>query len=129
GPGADVLDGGPGNNVVIQDSSNATEGIVTVLGDALDNTFTISRNAAGNILSNGVIIPGATVANTALIRVFGRGGNDVITFNEANGALPAAMLFGGAGNDTLTGGSGSDLIFGGVDNDTLLGKGGFDFLF
>ena len=120
--GADVLDGGLGDNIVIQDGTNVTTGIVSVFGDALDNTITISRDAAGAILSNGVAIPGATVANTALIRVFGLGGNDTITFNEANGALPAAMLFGGAGNDTLTGGSGNDLLFGGIGNDTLLGQ-------
>jgi Ca2+-binding RTX toxin-like protein len=56
-------------------------------------------------------------------------GNDTITLNEANGALPAAQLFGGAGNDVLTGGSGGDLLFGQDGNDTLLGKGGNDFLF
>ena len=71
----------------------------------------------------------ATVANTALIQVFGQGGNDTITLDEANGALPAAQLFGGAGNDTLTGGSGADQLFGGAGNDTLLGKGGNDLLF
>ena len=68
----------------------------------------------------------ATVANTSLIQVFGQGGNDTITLNEANGALPAANLFGGAGNDTLTGGSGGDMLFGQAGNDTLLGKGGAD---
>jgi Ca2+-binding RTX toxin-like protein len=127
--GADVLDGGLGENIIFQDGSNVTSGVVSVFGNDAPNTITISRDPAGNILSNGVPIPGATVANTALIRVFGRGGDDVITLNEANGALPAAMLFGGAGNDTLTGGSGNDLLFGGIGNDTLLGKGGFDFLF
>ena len=55
----------------------------------------------------------ATVANTALIQVFGQGGNDTIALDETNGALPAAQLFGGAGNDTLTGGSGNDQLFGG----------------
>jgi Ca2+-binding RTX toxin-like protein len=39
--------------------------------------------------------------------------------NEANGALPAANLFGGAGNDTLTGGSGADSISGAAGNDTI----------
>ena len=52
------------------------------------------------------------MANTALIQVFGQGGNDTIALNEANGALPKANLFGGDGNDTLTGGSGADLLFG-----------------
>jgi Ca2+-binding RTX toxin-like protein len=129
GPGLDVLDGGSGDNIVIPDSGSGTESIVTIIGNALDNTFTISRNATGNILANGVVIPGATVANTELIRVFGKGGNDTITFDEASGALPAGALFGGAGNDLLIGGSGSDLLFGGSTNDTLLSKGGFDLLF
>ncbi len=70
-----------------------------------------------------------TVANTAQIQAFGQGGNDTITLNESNGALPSANLFGGAGNDTLSGGAGGDQLFGQDGNDTLLGKGGFDLLF
>ena len=58
-----------------------------------------------------------------------QGDNDIITLDEANGALPAANLFGGAGNDVLTGGSGGDMLFGQAGNDTLLGKGGIDLLF
>src|SRR4029450_3254272 len=127
--GVDTLDGSTGDNLLFQDGTNTTTGIVTIFGNNLDNAITISRDGTGALFSNGVAIPGATVANTALIRVFGMGGNDTITLNEASGALPAAMLFGGAGNDTLTGGSGGDFLFGGLGNDTLLGKGGFDFLF
>ncbi len=108
-------------------------GILTVLGDSQNNTIVVSRNAAGNILVNGgaVAVTGgtATVANTALIQVFGQAGNDTISLDETNGALPAANLFGGAGNDVLTGGSGNDMLFGEAGNDTLLGKGGNDFLF
>ena len=114
-------------------TASFTAGSLSVFGDNLDNTITISRNAAGQILVNGgaVTVTGGTptVANTALIQVFGQGGNDTITLSEANGALPRANLFGGAGNDTLTGGSGGDQLFGQAGNDTLLGKGGFDFLF
>src|SRR5262249_10457683 len=108
-------------------------GALSVFGDSLDNTITVSRNAAGAILVNGgavKILGGtATVANTALIQAFGQAGNDTITLNEANGALPRANLFGGIGNDTLIGGSGADQLFGQSGNDTLLGKGGADFLF
>ncbi len=108
-------------------------GVLSVFGDNLDNTLAVSRNAAGQILLNGGAVPVSggtpTVANTARIQVFGLGGNDVITLNESNGALPAADLFGGAGNDVLTGGSGGDRLFGQTGNDTLLGKGGNDFLF
>ena len=105
-------------------------GILSVFGDHLDNTIVVSRDVAGNILVNGgaVSVRGGTptVANTTLIQVFGQGGNDQISLDEANGALPSANLFGGAGNDTLTGGSGNDLLFGQAGNDTLLGKGGID---
>ena len=71
----------------------------------------------------------ATVATTRLIQAFGQDGNDNISLDEANGALPKANLFGGNGNDTVTGGSGADQLFGQADNDTLLGKGGDDLLF
>src|SRR5262245_23818277 len=95
---------------------SAAAGTLTVFGDNLDNTITVSRNAAGAILVNGgaVSIVGGTptVANAALIQVFGQGGNDSITMNEANGALPRTNLFGGIGNDVLTGGSGGDMLFG-----------------
>jgi Ca2+-binding RTX toxin-like protein len=129
GSGTDVLNGGPGDNTVIQDGVNAGSGIVSIFGTDAADTITLSRDGAGNLLSNDVVIPGATVANTVLIRVFGRGGADVLTLNETSGALPVAMLYGGAGEDTLTGGSGHDLLFGGINNDALLGKGGQDFAF
>ncbi|WP_205760888.1 beta strand repeat-containing protein [Luteolibacter luteus] len=129
GGGVDVLDGGTGESVLLDGGTNPVGGIVTLFGDAADNTITLSRNAGGALLSNGVPIPGATVANTTLVRIFGRGGNDTLTLVESNGVLPATALFGGAGNDTLIGGSGADLVFGGTGNDTPQGKGGSDFLF
>ena len=108
-------------------------GVLTVVGDNLNNNIVISRNAAGAILINGgaIAVQGGTptVANTSLIQVFGQGGNDVISLNEISGALPRANLFGGIGNDTLTGGSGADLLFGQAGNDSLLGRGGLDLLF
>ena len=108
-------------------------GLLSETGDDVDNTIVTSRDAAGQILVNGGTVPvsggTATVANTATIQVFGKGGNDTITLDESNGALPAAQLFGGAGNDVLTGGSGADQLFGGAGNDTLFGKGGNDLLF
>ena len=114
-------------------SFSASAGLLTVFGDAQNNTIEVSRDAAGKILVNGgavAIVGGtATVANTATVQAFGLNGNDTIALNEANGALPKALLFGGAGNDTLIGGSGGDQLFGQAGNDTLLGKGGADFLF
>ena len=63
------------------------------------------------------------------IEVFGQDGNDIISLDETNGALPAAQLFGGAGNDMITGGSGNDQLFGQDGNDVLVGQGGNDLLF
>jgi RTX calcium-binding nonapeptide repeat (4 copies) len=121
------------NRMAISSTFLPNSALLSVFGDSQSNTVTLSRDAAGNILINGGAVPvqggTATVANTGLLQVFGQAGDDVITLNEANGALPAANLFGGAGNDTLTGGSGNDMLFGQTGNDTLLGKGGNDFLF
>ena len=108
-------------------------GLLSVLGDNDDNIIVTSRDAAGQILVNdgAVSIGGGqpTVANTAEIDVFGQNGDDTITLDEANGALPAARLFGGTGNDVLTGGSGADQLFGDAGNDILNGNGGNDQLF
>jgi Ca2+-binding RTX toxin-like protein len=108
-------------------------GTLSVNGDSAANSIQISRDAAGKILVNGgavTVIGGTpTVANTAQIQVFGLAGNDSLSLNEANGALPRANLFGGSENDVLTGGSGNDQLFGQAGDDTLLGKGGTDFAF
>jgi Ca2+-binding RTX toxin-like protein len=124
-----------GSSVPASAATTATfsSGVLSVSGDSANNTITVSRNAAGTILVNGgavAVIGGSpTVGNTSLIRVLGADGQDVITLSEVNGALPAANLFGGAGNDTLAGGSGADQLFGQTGNDTQLGRGGSDLLF
>lgn len=123
-----------GTTVTASAATTATfgSGVLSVSGDSANNSIVISRDAAGRILVNGGaihVVGGApTVANVSLIQVFGQGGQDVVTLSEVNGALPAAHLFGGAGNDTLTGGSGGDQLFGQAGNDTLLGRGGSDLL-
>ena len=107
-------------------------GVLTTFGNNNANTIEFTSNAAGKILVNGgapVLGGTPSLTNTNHIAAFGLGGNDVITLNETNGILPRASLFGGTGNDVLTGGSGADLLFGQADNDTLLGKGGNDQLF
>jgi len=101
-------------------------------GDDADNGITVSRDLGGHLFGNDGAIhifpDTATVTNTNLVRVNGGDGNDVITLDETNGALPAAQLFGGDGNDTLTGGSGNDKLSGQDGNDSLSGSGGNDSL-
>jgi Ca2+-binding RTX toxin-like protein len=119
--------------MAITASFSSGSGVLSVFGDSQKNTIKASRDAAGRILINGgavaVLGDTPTVANTGLIQLFGQAGNDTITVDETNGAMPAAQLFGGDGNDILTGGSANDLLFGQSGNDTLLGKGGNDQLF
>ncbi len=114
-------------------SFSAQFGQLTVTGDALDNIMSISRANNGNILVNNgeVAITGGTptVNNTTTIIGFGLDGNDQITLNEFNGALPNAFLFGGSGNDTLIGGSGQDFLSGNSGNDFLRGGNNDDRLF
>ncbi len=107
-------------------------GVLTISGDNEDNTLIASRDAAGNILVNGGAVPVTggipTVANTSLIQIFGLGGNDVLKVDDANGPMPIGNLFGGEGNDTLTGSASDDVLDGGPGNDTLNGGSGNDRL-
>ena len=114
----------------INASYNSVSQDLTVTGDAGGNVITVSRDPAGTLFVNGgaVVIAGgpSTVANTDLIAISGDLGNDTIALDETNGALPAAELAGGGGNDALTGGSGADLLLGEAGDDTLLGRAGND---
>ena len=116
--------------MAIHASFNPATGVLAETGDNRGNTITTSRNAAGQIFVNGgaVSIDGGqpTFANTKEIVVSGGNGDDTISLDNA--ALPPAQLFGGNGNDVLTGGSGADQLFGGNGNDTLNGGDGNDIL-
>jgi Ca2+-binding RTX toxin-like protein len=113
--------------------SPGSGGILAITGDDNANVIIVSRNVAGQLFVNGgaVAISGgsATIANTGTIKVFARAGNDTVTLDETNGALPKAHLFGDAGNDILTGGSGKDSLFGAAGGDQLFGKGANDTMF
>jgi Ca2+-binding RTX toxin-like protein len=93
---------------------SAGSGLLTEFGDTANNSIVTSQNGSGRILVNNGAVPIAggtpTVANTSFIEAFGQDGNDTIALDETNGALPAALFFGGDGNDTLTGGSGADQL-------------------
>jgi Ca2+-binding RTX toxin-like protein len=116
--------------MAIHASFNPATGVLAETGDNRGSTITTSRNAAGQIFVNGgaVSIDGGqpTLDNTKEIVVSGGNGDDTISLD--NVALPPAQLFGGNGNDVLTGGSGADQLFGGNGDDTLNGGDGNDIL-
>jgi len=73
-----------------------------------------------------IIAPGAPQVFFRRIVVAAGAGDDAVTM-DANVNLPT-RLDGGAGNDTLVGGSGADVIAGRAGDDTLRGLGGADRL-
>ena len=117
--------------------ANCIAGLLSVTGDNADDAIAITRDAAGQILINGgaISVQGdqPTLTNTTEIDVFGGNGNDTISLDNiappAGQALPPATLFGGNGNDMLTGGGGNDMLFGGNGDDTVIGGKGSDTAF
>ena len=121
--------------------ANFIAGLLSVTGDNADDAIAITRDAAGQILINGgaISVQGdqPTLTNTTQIDVFGGNGNDTISLDNIAPlagqalpqALPPATLFGGNGNDMLTGGGGNDMLFGGNGDDTVIGGKGSDTAF
>jgi Ca2+-binding RTX toxin-like protein len=105
-------------------------GLLTVYGGPASDTLVVSRTATGEIVVNGGLVPIAggapTVSDTAQIAIDGRAGDDHLELDETQGALPAALLYGGPGDDVLRGGSGDDLLEGGEGADEARGGLGAD---
>jgi Ca2+-binding RTX toxin-like protein len=142
GTEADVLDGGAGDDVL-----NGGDGDDQILdargadtidgGDGFDN---FAANFAGQVeivISDSQIVNvtgGETksISNIEVISFSQRlSGNFNDIFNAAAASI-TVQLFGGAGNDVLTGGSAADIIEGDSGNDTVaggLGADQFDFDF
>ena len=73
-------------------TASFSAGILTVIGDGLDNSIELSRDAAGSIRVNAGAVPvlggTPTVTNTSLMQMFGLGGNDMLSLNETNTHFP-----------------------------------------
>jgi Ca2+-binding RTX toxin-like protein len=97
--------------------------VVTGTGGADKISFT-GGSGSLKVKANGAVL--GPFNNVKLIVVHAGAGNDVVTLSGIS--LPG-LIFGDAGNDSLTGGSGNDSLHGGAGNDVLTGGFGSDALF
>jgi VCBS repeat-containing protein len=108
---------------VADGSLSFSNGILRIGGTAGADTITVSRSGA-NLVVRGSVSGQFPLAQVSDVRVWGRGGNDVVAINVD----VAAFVSGGAGDDDLSGGGGADLLLGGDGNDMLTGASGDDVL-
>lgn len=140
GTGSDLLNGGDGNNSLVggagNDTLQANAGLDSLTGGLGDDSISGGLGLDRLIESADANL---TLTNTALVGV----GADVLsgietaqlTGGNGNNTLIASVftlgpvtLFGGAGNDTLTGTGLADVLDGGAGNDSLIGLAGNDSL-
>src|SRR5207302_175560 len=77
-------------------------------------------NTKVRVVINGVVHGEYDSTILGRIIVYGNAGNDRITISSDLGNV-AALVYGGLGNDVITGGEGFNLLDGGEGNDTLTG--------
>lgn len=120
--------GGPTSAAFIAGAKIDGSGNLEIDGTNCDDVIRVSKaNAAGTLLSvrfSNVFI--GTYSPTGKIIINGLDGNDYLSV-DAN-VTRAAIIFGGAGNDTIRGGAGNDILLGGDGNDSLYGGGGANIL-
>ncbi len=125
----DMIDGGSGNDIIRVDlpassistgfNFNAGNFSFSIFESLFNATITNVENVDLSGLTNfdDVVFYGPTY--TFSTSISGRNGNDTIT-----GGSGSNSIFGEGGNDTLIGGSGSNRLDGGAGNDTLIGGSG-----
>ena len=120
--GFDAYDGGGGTDTISATASStmigirSLAGIETITAGSFTNVY-----IAGSALADTLDFSAVTL--TAIVRVEGGAGNDVLTGNSV-----ANTMWGGLDNDIVSGGGGNDILLGDDGNDTLIGGAGNDNL-
>ncbi|NUB46522.1 M10 family metallopeptidase C-terminal domain-containing protein [Fertoebacter nigrum] len=140
GLGNDSLSGENGNDTILGQDGNDTirggAGADSLVGGNGTDTLTYNTSVAGVNVNIGTNVASGGDANGDIIsgfeNVFGGGGNDTLTgsgaANEIRGGAGNDNLLGENGNDTLFGQDGNDILRGGAGADSLVGGGGNDTL-
>lgn len=122
GVGADILQGGAGTDVI-----HGGDGDDVLILDAADLTHL--ENVDGGDGNDVAVLDGsdsiAVDLNSISVETFYAGaGDDSLS---SSGGTPV-VIFGGAGNDSIVGGSGDDVLSGGDGADSIAGGAGDDLL-
>ncbi|MDB9445225.1 Calx-beta domain-containing protein, partial [Anabaena sp. CS-542/02] len=140
GNGDDTLNGGAGDDVFWSEGGNdridGGTGYDYYRGNNYSDRTSGLSMTYDPITGNGTITIGSEVDTLISIESFdGEGGfrgtafDDVIIGTAANDNWWNGGLFGGDGNDTISGGAGDDKLYGEEGNDTLNGDAGNDALY
>jgi Ca2+-binding RTX toxin-like protein len=131
GGGSDefAVDGTPTVPIDVQEVAD-----MAVYGTAGNDVITFAPGTTGGMVVaslNGVIV--AQFSPTGRLIAYGEEGNDTISTSapiplEAHGGAGNDTITGGSGNDVLLGDSGNDIFNGGAGHDVLVGGSGADRL-
>jgi Ca2+-binding RTX toxin-like protein len=111
----------------LADEHNLNLRTLTITGTPGNNVISFARGATPGVVQASVDgMPTGSFLPTGRLIAYGLDGNDQIAVDEAISLT--AVLYGGAGDDDLTGGAGNDLLLGGIGADRLTGAAGNDFL-
>jgi hypothetical protein len=114
---------------IITDPCDSTKKAVEIDGTNNNDTITVTKSgsAQGKVVVKINNVIKGTFSFTGGIVVHALSGNDNISIDSA--ITRQTFIFGEAGNDTVSGGGGSDVIVGGDGNDKISGNAGRDLLF
>jgi len=108
--------------------SLSANGLLSIRGDDTADNITVYQTSGVTLVksinSAGVLNITNMGTSVKALDIDVKGGNDIVNNNTA---LPST-IYGGAGDDTINGGSARDDIYGQQGNDTLRGNGGSDVL-
>ena len=114
GAGANIVDGSDGIDRIDLDFANESESLI----------FNYVENGG---TTRGGLLDGTNISNVERVSIASGSGDDIINITASNNSNDD--IKGGAGNDTIIGGSGNDDIFGEAGDDLLTGRGGSNNLY